>query len=652
MGSEIETAEIENCVMPTWKGDADPPISLRRAPFLEVQWRVHAPVVAAALLILASLQCYAEGAAPVNYLVDLRDPASSLVKVTLDISQAQPLTEVQLPAWNNLYQIHDFARNVQGVEARCDGQPAEPARVDLNSWRGPDRSCAELEFRYAVYAHEAGPYSSQLDLSHAFLNFATLLFYLPRDRARAVHVKVLLPRGWKLATLLPEHGNEFEAANYDALVDSPLEAGHFAEYAYEEDFRPADAAAGTPTKHASYRVIVHAAPSDYSAERLLGSIQKITATETALMQDLPFEHYTFILHFPREAGASGGMEHRDGTAIALPASGVRSQQGELESIIAHEFFHAWNVKRIRPQALEPVDYIHGNDTRDLWLAEGVTSTYAGLALLRAGLIDRNRFYARLAGAIQTLGERPAWRFQSVETSGREAWFEKYSDYNRPERSISYYNKGELVGYLLDLGMRNASRNQAGLDDVMRRLNRQFAQKERYYTLGEVRDIIASLAPTFQVDRFLRDCVQGTQELDYATYLGYAGLSLETTATETAAQGFTVSVNAAGLVETESVDSGGAAERAGLQPGDVLTAVNGKALPSGGAAALPAWRPGEAVELQVAREGETRVYKLVIGTNRQVSYRIEENAHPSPEQLRVREGWLKGQTSSATISSNP
>ena len=256
------------------------------------------------------------------------------------------------------------------------------------------------------------------------------------------------------------------------------------------------------------------------------SLQKITAEETRLMQDLPFSRYTFMLHFPRERRIDG----RHGTSrwSGDCHSGFRNsrQEGYLESVAAHEFFHAWNVKRIRPQSLEPVDYINGNDTRDLWFCEGVTNTYAGLVLLRAGLIDRATFYARVAGAMQ-VAARAALRAGSraSEMSGREAWLEKYSDYNRSERSISYYNKGELLGYLLDLGIRHASRNQAGLDDVMRRLNQDFARRGRFYTMADLRAIIAQLAPSFDMDRFFADYVQGTQELDYSTYLGYAGLNL-------------------------------------------------------------------------------------------------------------------------------
>ncbi len=174
-----------------------------------------------------------------------------------------------------------------------------------------------------------------------------------------------------------------------------------------------------------------------------------------------------------------------------------------------------------------MDYIKGNDTRDLWFCEGVTSTFAELVLLRAGLIDRDTFYSRLASAIQALADRSARHFQSAEMAGREAWLEKYADYNRSDRSISYYNKGELLGYLLDLGIRHASQNQAGLDEVMRRLNQDFARQGRFYTMADLTALIAQLAPAFDVNRFFQEYVRGTQELDYSTYLGYAGLRLAT-----------------------------------------------------------------------------------------------------------------------------
>ncbi len=597
------------------------------------------------LVLLGLIPCAAEAAQPIHYWVDLSAPETHLVQVTIKIPEASAGTEIQLPTWNCLYQIRDFVKSLEDLKGDCDGQPVDLEREDLNTWRGPNRSCTNLTFHYSVYANTDGPFDSMLDGNHSYLNLAMVLLYLPRERHRPVQIKYQLPGGWKLATFLEGDGNEFPAANYDRLVDSPVEAGHFEELSYPQDFTPAGASTAE-VKHATIRLIIDADRADYSPDRILNSLQKITTEETHLMQDLPFRRYTFILHFPHDGGSTGGMEHRNGAAIAIPASAIRENKGYLEGVVAHEFFHAWNVKRIRPQSLEPVDYVNGNDTRDLWLCEGVTSTYAQLVLLRADLIDRETFYARVAGAIQVLQNHSARRSQSVETAGREAWLEKYSDYNRPDRSISYYNKGELLGYLVDLGIRHASDNQAGLDDVMRRLNQDFARQGRFYTLEDLSAIIAQLAPVFDTNQFLRDYVRGTQELDYSTYLGYAGLRLATHVTELPVQGFSASRNAGGLLQVDSVDAGSDAQRAGLQPGDVLMMENGNLLPAGPNPTLPLWRPGQDVELQIAREGQTRILKFRIGVNPQITMQVAEDPQAGPGQVRVREGWLEGITNSS------
>jgi predicted metalloprotease with PDZ domain len=599
--------------------------------------------------LLLILFCFfsrtAAAAQPIQCLVDLRAPEAHFVQVAMHIPDASPGTEIQIPTWNCLYQIRDFVKNVEDLRGDCDGQPADLSRVDLNTWRGPNQSCHDLAFHYSVYADSDGPFDSMLNGNHSFLNLAMVLFHLPRERSRPIQVKFQLPTGWKLATLLGGEGEEFQAANYDALVDSPVEAGHFEDFSYQQDFTPRGGAE-TETKHATIRLIIDADRDVYSPGRLMNSIHRVTEEETRLMQDLPFSRYTFILHFPRDGGSTGGMEHRDGAAIAIPASQVSADEGYLESVVAHEFFHLWNVKRIRPQSLEPVDYVNGNDTRDMWLCEGVTNTYAQLVLLRAGLIDRATFFTRFAGAIQVLQDRSARRFQSVETAGREAWLEKYSGYNRSGRSISYYNKGELLGYLLDLGIRHASANQAGLDDVMRRLNQDYARQGRFYTLGDFEAIIAQLAPAFDMSGFLRDYVRGTKELDYSTYLGYAGLELATHREELPQPGFSASRNAGGLLQIDSVDAGSDAQRAGLQPGDLLMLADGEPLPAVPNPALPVWRPGQLVELQIAREGVTHVFKFRIGVSQEISMQIQVDLQASPEELRVREGWLKGVTNAS------
>ncbi len=572
---------------------------------------------------------------PIRYLLDLREPGSHLVRVTMEVPEAAAGTELQFPAWNALYQIRDFSRNVQELDTQCDERQVELQRVDLHTWRSAPVPCRNLVLRYRVYANEESVFSAVLNNEHAFLNLALLLFYLPRERGRPTRAKFLLPEGWKLATMLEETAepDEFAAPDYDTLVDSPVEAGSFQEYQYAQS-------------GATYRVVVHADPDDYSSDRLLKSLKKITAVQTDMMGGAPFRRYTFILHFPRGRGG-GGMEHRDGTAISYPAGDVKSNWTGLEFTLAHEFFHVWNVKRIRPQNLEPVDYIHGNDTRDLWFAEGVDSTYTWLFVLRAGLIDRRTFYLRLGAEIQTLQDRPARRFQSVEQAGIEAWLEKYPDYFRPIRSISYYNKGALLGFLLDLAIRHASAGRHSLDDVMRRLNADFAHRGRFFTEADLRAIISELAPAFDdLDAFFDDYISGRRELDYDTYLGYAGLRLVVTTDERPSAGFSVGRLFDERVVVEDVAPESPAAAAGLEPGDILLSLNGRKLSQSPQDRVDRLKRGQRIRLQVRRRGREFRLEFPMGTSRAHHYSVEEIEHPSEEQRRLREAWLAGRTEAA------
>ena len=565
--------------------------------------------------------------APIRYQLDLRDAASRLVHVRMTIADAPPALQIQFPAWNALYQIRDFVRNVQDLKATCDAAPVDLIPVDVDTWSNGGHGCRELVAGYDVYANEESVFSAILNEHHAFLNLAQVLFYLPAERDRSVAVEFQLPAGWRLATPLDESApGEYTAVNYDRMVDSPVEAGTFDEYSYQQS-------------GAEYRVVVYAEGGKYSSKKLLDSCEKITATETGLMHDVPFHRYTFFFHFLAFGG--GGMEHAYGTAIGFPAGRLDSGWLELEATIAHEFFHLWNVKRIRPQGLEPIDYVHGNDTRDLWLSEGVTSTYEELALVRSGLDSRKQFYDRLASQIAELEDRPARRFQSAELSGMDAWLEGHRDYVRPERSISYYNKGELLGFLLDLGIRNASRDRASLDDFMRALNRDFAQQDRFFQDSDLIPLAGRLTNgTFDAAAFFRDDVTGTRDLDYSRYLDFAGLSLEQKTASQPDWGFRASMGFTGAreIQVDSVDPGSAAEEAGLRAGDVITSVNGQPL-SVPPDRLTGVKAGERVELGVARRSRQLSIKFQLGTSSEIQYRIVENPQATPDEIALRDNWL-------------
>src|SRR5207302_6524993 len=254
--------------------------------------------------------------------------------------------------------------------------------------------------------------------------------------------------------------------NYDQLVDGPVEIGTFKDTSFQ--------AGGAP-----YRVVVDAASSDYDMDRVVTMVKKIVVAATSWMDDRPFDHYVFIYHFPGGPGR-GGMEHSNSTAIELNRGVLAAHPEYLSDVTAHEFFHLWNVKRIRPQSLEPVDYTREMWTPALWFAEGVTSTYAAYTLVRTGIWNHAQFLADLGAQITELESRPARAWQSAEESSLDTWFDKYSLYDRPDFSISYYNKGQLLGLTLDILIRDATENRASLDDVLRRMNQEYAQRGRSY----------------------------------------------------------------------------------------------------------------------------------------------------------------------------
>ncbi len=301
---------------------------------------------------------------------------------------------------------------------------------------------------YNIHLDSPGPFGSALNTDDGFFNWAMVLMYSPILRAKPVSLRLLdVPPAWALRDVHvlggAGPGKVSQAIgivrNYDELVDSPAEVGTFQQSMFQED-------------GATYRIVVDGNPADYNMAKLQEVLRKITHAAVDWMQDRPYDEYTFLYHFPRGQGG-GGMEHAYGTAIEVSAERLGYDLSPVANVSAHEFFHLWNVKRIRPQSLEPIDYQRGNETRALWFSEGVTSTVADILLARAGLIDEAAYLQHVSAEITELQRRPAHTWQSAEESSLDAWFEGNAFYRTPERSISYYNKGDILGVLLDLRIR-------------------------------------------------------------------------------------------------------------------------------------------------------------------------------------------------------
>jgi predicted metalloprotease with PDZ domain len=361
------------------------------------------------------------------------------------------------------------------------------------------------------------------------------------------------------------------------------------------------------------------------------------------MGGAPFREYMFLFHVGPNFGG-GGMEHSNCTAISadIPA--------QLPGYSAHEFFHTWNVKRIRPQSLEPVDYTKEMWTRSLWFAEGVTNTYGAYTLVRTGLWSTQQFYASLAGQINELQSRPAHHWQSVEQSSLDAWYEKYPLYTRPEESISYYNKGELVGWALDITIRDRTNNRASLDDALRTLNVEYAQRGRFYNGSEdlravAEQVIRKAAPDANVDLkdFFAQYVSGTAEIPFSSILERAGLAIRDIVQHRASLGFTIARDGGGAIAVGAFERESAASQSGLNEGDILIALNGEAIPR----SLDRWlrdhQPDERVTIKIRRAGKEMEFSFPLGSSTDGSYQITELPDATEKQSRIRTGILRGAT---------
>jgi predicted metalloprotease with PDZ domain len=591
------------------------------------------------VLAIVLLFCARPASATIGYHISLKNPEQHVFHVSMEIPAAAADQEivVALPAWNALYQVRDFSYRVRDVRARNSAAAAAaplPVRMlDKQTWRislagasgGAEAHAATLD--YSIEWDDPGPFNSQLNPHHAFLNFAEVLMYVPSRRAEDTQVQFDdVPLGWRIAVELAAGAapNSFVAANYNKLVDAPTEAGKFAEFGFDQ--------AG-----AHFRVIVDG--KEWHRERLESILRDITKYEVHLMGGAPFSQYTFFFHFgPYPEVGGGGMEHSNCTAISTSSGDAAA------SVTAHEFFHAWNVKRIRPQTLEPVDYTKEMYTRALWFAEGVTSAYGDYTLERSGLWSKDQFYWNLAGEIGELDSRPAHRWQSVEEASLNAWLEGYDEYRLPERSISYYNKGEIVGDMLDLAIRDATDNHKSLDDVLRRMYDVYAQQGRFYDDSQGVEAIAEEVAGAKFDDFFRRYVAGTDEIPYDKFFNAAGLELKVEKRAAPALGFwTTNRSPDAQTRVSQVVPGSAAETAGLQAGDALVTLNGQPMPR----YLPMWlrqhEPGETVTLRVQRDNQELDLKFVLGSIDLNKFTLLEMPDATEKQKRVREGWLKGKT---------
>ena len=570
-----------------------------------------------------------------HFTVSMTKPWTHLLEVEMDVkwSQMPAALDLKMPVWTpGSYLVREYARHVQDFAAKDkSGRPLDWTKTDKNTWQINAKGQTEIVLTYRVYANELTVRTNELNDDHAFWNNAALLLF-PKGQLAAPSTITVKPYGnWKIATGLPTAGeNTFRAANYDILYDSPFEVSDYKEVSFTVRGKP--------------HRFVFSGDGNYDLKQIAGDGAKIVEQAAEIFGELPYENYTFIVNLR----GGGGLEHLNSTALQFDRFGFKpeTRYKQFLHLVAHEYFHLWNVKRIRPDALGPFDYESENYTKLLWFAEGGTAYYEGVLLRRAGLITDKELLEEKANTIQQLQARPGRFETSLEEASQDAWIKYYrQDENAVNNQISYYDKGDIVAMMLDIKIRSASGGKRSLDDVMRYLYTEFYKKGRNYTPADLQKA-AEIAAGTSLDDFFSKYVRGESEIDYNGIVSAIGLQLK--ADEVNTQKAYIGANLAddnGRLTVRSVPANTPAYDQGLNSGDQIVAVDGyRATQAFLEKYLGERKPGDKVRLTVFRFDKLRDIDFTLGNNTRAEYSFEPVENPNTAQQEQYKGYLKAELS--------
>lgn len=625
------------------------------------------------LLLLVAVSFFTAGIATaqqeqpyksITYRLSMSRPVSHLFEVTMEVElpdgNIPESVDFQMARWSpGRYAVFDFAKNVQQVWAAAGicPHPAEQSgttcrlaslpvqRVDNQTWRVETRAGSALTFNYKVFGNDLSGTFSQLDPRHANFNGGSIFMYVVNHKPDPVQLVIYPPAGWRIINGRTDRADqrEWEFPNWDVMIDTPTEiAPDWTQDDFEVDGK-------------KYHVMVHSFGNEAGKRKaLVRDIEKIVRAETAMWGPPDFESYTFLIHFAADDRSGDGMEHLTSTQIIEPGALAESAAySDALGTVAHEFFHVWNVKRLRPLELGPWDFTRPANTRGLWIAEGFTNYYGHVMLMRANVWNGVQFLKRESETIAGIENAAGSRLMSADESSLSASF--IDDAPHAQRtdlgntSISYYPKGELIALVLDLMIRGRTNGKASLDDVMRRMYDEFylrSSNNSYYLRGrgytpEDLQRVASEVSGVDLKDFFERYTRTPQTLPYDEALNYVGLRL---VREQNSEPFNAGMSL-GWERDETVLGGirhdSPAEDAGLQRDDELLTIGGKKVTRENWLKLLArFKQGDRVPVTVRRDRKTINTTLILGPPDRFQYRIEEKKDATTEQRALRAAWLK------------
>lgn len=590
--------------------------------------------------------------APVSYSVMLDpQPASHMLHITMQVSEvAAPSIDVAMPAWSpGAYRIHDAWRNVQEFSAReVPDAPLKFEKVDKQTWRVYRGTSDKISVRYNLYWRDYNDEGCYLRGPQVFMY---VVGKSPYPLSGPVALSIAAPAKWRAQTGMDPGTapNTFQAPDYDTFVDASVVLGpdwEQTEFEYK----------GIP------HYIVFIGKGNYDEKRITDDTRKVVSRLIDMMGIAPYRKYVFFLR-ARQGPGAGGLEHLNSTDITFSAYDTHASHASYNRflfVVAHEFFHLWNVKRIRPRILGPFDYTREQNTRNLYVSEGMTSYWAALGLERCGLWSRQDFFDDLATQIKTLESSPGRKIMSVELSSWNTWAR--SD-NAANSAIDYYNKGQLIGDMLELEIRYRTGNRRTLLDVFHYLYDHYALPKPGFDEKEgFRDAVEAVVREVEPARsdfseFFSEYVSGTDEIPWNEFFAHAGINLEakrgrpqptigiTTGT-TIPSGFPgapATQLPEGQLAITNVRPDSQAMAAGLDVGDILIALNGgQVAPQTFSQRWEEQKPGTSVTFTVMRRGRLQSVPVQVGEETPVSYAITERPGAGALEKRIQAGWLNSQ----------
>lgn len=569
----------------------------------------------------------------IDYTVKVESVKDHLFHVTADVKNIrQPRLDLSLPTWApGWYTIENYARNIlrfQITDAR--GRRLPHAMTRKQTWRVATAGLDRIKIEFDYNANVLGLNQAKITNDWAFFTGIQLFLLAEGHRASPASVRFDVPDNWKIVSALKETRNAkiFTAPDYDTLVDAPTEMGNFDVIPFDVEGKP----------HFFVSTPAGSFPKEQNA-RLADILTRLALVQRNVFGELPYEKYVYFYFFaPPESNAGGGLEHLN-SHVVVGVGGQNVRAEFLSGIASHEFFHLWNVKRLRPAEMWPYDYSRENESPLLWFSEGFTNYYGVLAEYRAGTMTRERFLETVGGAAGGVESNEARKYISPADSSTSTWL----GYDTPKAfDISYYTQGQNLGALLDLSIRQDTAGLRSLDDVMHTLYQEFYKRGRGFTTEDVIAVVTRLTRRDYRD-FFRRYIAGVEVPPYDKIFGYAGYRFQKLTEQVPRLGIGINPVPEGARVSSVVPNSPAAE-AGLAAGDLLITIDDTVLKPDATGNISLREPlakklGQTVKLGIKRGAEERTLEAKVATRQETNYRLVELPRPTAAQLKIREGWL-------------